>query len=116
EYDAAEATWRRLWEKVVREEKREAEWRVPCLAPAFANGTPMRDGNPIFTSVAPTLRRAVRVIQHEATTHELELDYWTDTFQGDEPIAELVIACALSDEVEQRAGELMRCWIKTGSV
>lgn len=116
EYVAAQARWRRLWERVVAAEQRAAEWQVPWFAPDFANGTPMRDGNPIFTAVSPTLRRGVRVIQHEPTADELELEYWTDTFEGAEPIAELVISCALSDQAEQQAAELMRCWIRSGCI
>jgi len=115
-YEAAQARWRQLWERVVCAHPHEAEWQVPWFAPEFANGTPMRDGNPIFTAVSPTLRRGVRVIQHEPATDQLEFDNWTDTFQGDEPIAELVISCALSEEAEERAYELMRRWITTGRV
>ena len=71
----------------------------------------MRDGNPIFSAVSPTLRRAVRIIQHEPSSDELELEYWLHTFQGDEAISELVISCALSEQAEREAGELIRAWI-----
>ena len=84
--------------------------------PEFANGTPMRDGNPIFSAVSPTLRRAVRIIQHEPSSDELELEHWLDTFQGDEPISELVISCALSEQVQEKAAGLIRSWIAAGRV
>ena len=96
ENESAAARWRRLWDRIVAEEGRQAEWQVPWFAPEFANGTPMRDGNPNFSAVSPTLRRAVRIIRHEPTSDELELEYWLDTFQGDEPISELIVSCALS--------------------
>ena len=116
EYESAQARWRRLWQRIVAEEKREAEWQVPWFAPEFVNGTPMRDGNPIFSAVSPTLRRGVRIIQHEPGGDELELEYWLDTFQGDEPIAELVISCALSEQAEDKAAKLIHSWVATGRV
>lgn len=116
EYEAAQARWRRLWDRIVAEEKREADWQVPWFAPEFANGTPMRDGNPIFSAISPTLRRGVRIIQHQPTSDELELEYWLDTFQGEEPIGELVISCALSEQGEKKAAELIRAWVTTGCV
>jgi hypothetical protein len=116
EYEAAQARWRRLWEKLLAAEKSEAEWKEPWFVAEFVNGAALRDGNPIFSAIAPALRRGVRIIQHEPTTDHLELEYWLDTFQGDEAIAELVISCALSDQAEQRAAELIRCWITTGRV
>ncbi len=116
EYESAQARWRQLWERLVVTEKREAEWQVPWFVPEFVNGTPMRDGNPIFSAVSPTLRRGVRIIQHEPTTDQLELDYWLDTFGSDETISELVISCALSDQAEQRASNLIRAWITDGRV
>ena len=115
-YESAQARWRQLWETLVAAEKLEAEWKVPWFVPEFVNGTPMRDGNPIFTAVSPTLRRGVRIIQHEPTTDQLELDYWLDTFRSDETISELVISCALSDQAEQQASHLIRAWITTGHV
>src|SRR6266851_4103413 len=116
EYESAQARWRQLWDKLIATEKLEAEWKVPWFASEFVHGTPMRDGNPIFSAVSPTLRRGVRILQHEPTTDQLELDYWLDTFGSDEPIYELVISCALSDQAEQRAADLIRSWITLGSL
>ncbi len=116
EYESAQARWRQLWDKLIATEKPEAEWKVPWFAPEFVDGTAMRDGNPIFSAVSPTLRRGIRVLQHEPTTDQLELDYWLDTFGSDEPISELVISCALSDQAEQRAADLIRSWITLGCV
>ena len=116
EYELAQARWRHLWEKLVATEKLEAEWQVPWFVPEFVNGTPMRDGNPIFSAVSPTLRRGVRIIQHEPTADRLELDYWLDTFGSEQSISELVISCALSDQAEQHASALIRAWITTGRV
>src|SRR5438876_2867614 len=56
----------------------------------------------------------VRILQHEPTNDQLELDHWLDTFGSDETISELVISCALSDQAEQRAADLIRSWITVG--
>jgi hypothetical protein len=116
DYERAQARWRQLWEQLVATEKQQGQWQVPWFVPEFVNGTPVRDGNPIFSAMSPTLRRGLRIIQHEPTSDELELDYWLDTFEGDEPMAELVISCALSVQAEQRAADLIRTWITTGHI
>jgi hypothetical protein len=116
EYEAAQARWRGLWDRIIATEKPEAEWKVPWFASKFADGTPMRDGNPIFSAVSPTLQRGVRILQHEPTSDQLELDYWLDTFGSDQAVSELVISCALSEQAEQRAADLIRPWIRSGRV
>jgi hypothetical protein len=116
EYKGAEARWRQLWDRIIATVKPVAEWTVPWFPPEFVNGTPMRDGNPIFSAVCPALRQGVRISQHEPTTDEVELEYWQDTFEGDEPIAELVISCALSDQVEEQVERLVIIWIERGDV
>jgi hypothetical protein len=115
-YESAQARWGHLWEKLVASERSNTEWKAPWFAPQFVNETPMRDGNPIFSALAPSLKRGIRIIQHEPTSDQVELDYWLDTFEGDERISELVISCALSDQAEQQASKLIRSWITTGRV
>jgi len=116
EYEAAQARWHQLWDRLTTAAHVQAEWHVPWFTPEFVNGTPMRDGNPIFSAVSPNQRRGVRIIQHEPTAGQLELDYWLDTFASEEPVSELVISCALSAEAEQKVSELLHAWITTGCV
>src|SRR5438093_10653472 len=114
EYESAQARSSDLWDRLIATEKPEAEWKVPWFLPEFINRMPMRDGNPIFSAVSPTLRRGLRILQHEPTNDQLELDYWLDTFDSDQPISELVICCALSDQAEQRVADLIRSWVTRG--
>jgi hypothetical protein len=110
EYSQAEGFWARLWAEIAEEDRRCGGWRCRWFQPQAPN-----DGNPIFTAVSDTQRKAIRVIQYEPTSHEPELDYWFDTFGGDESdpqaIRELVIACALSPETAQKAREIMSSWV-----
>lgn len=117
EYRSAQARWSELWDKLVAAQRPTTEWKSPWFASTFADGTPMSDGNPIFSAVSPVLKRGIRIVQHEPTTNQLELEYWLDT-AGDEAerIQELVISCALSREAEQRVEELLRTWIIGGNV
>jgi hypothetical protein len=116
EYERAEGYWLDLWDRIL-EEGQTDQWQAPWLATSFADGTPSRDGNPIFSAVSPARKLGVRVIQHAPTQDQGELEYWIDTFEGEEgPIRELVLSCALSDEVVRRAAELIRSWVARGEV
>ena len=50
EYAKAEAYWRDLWEEVARFAGQQWEWRQPWLRTTYADGTPFRDGDPIFSA------------------------------------------------------------------
>ncbi len=117
EYGRAERYWRNLWDQVLGAEDQADQWRAPWLSTTFADGTPFRDGNPIFSAVSPARKLGVRVIQHEPTEDRGELEYWIDSFEGEKgAIRELVLSCALSDEVVRRAAELIRSWVARGEV
>jgi hypothetical protein len=110
EYAQTVVFWESLWASIPDDERRRGGWRCGWL-PA----QPPKDGNPIFTAVSESQRKAIRVIQYEPTSQEEELDFWFDTFGGDstepEHIRELVISCALSVEAAQMAVKLMSLWI-----
>jgi hypothetical protein len=116
-YAEAEAFWLQLWESLVRFTGQQAEWKYPWLRTASANGTPFRDGDPIFSAISTERRMAVRVIQHEPEGDGAEVDFWVDTF-GDEgeAVRVLVISCSLSDEAAIYARDLLYSWLEQGAV
>jgi hypothetical protein len=118
EYAKAEAYWRRLWDGIARFTGQQYEWRTPWLQTAYADGTPFRDGDPIFSACSPNRGLGVRVIQYAPTSEETELDFWPDTV-GDEwsgEIRTLVISCALSEQAADIARDLILSWMRYGKV
>lgn len=109
-YLEAEEFWSRLWAEMPEDKRFRGGWRSEWFKPQRT-----KDGNPIFTAVSDTQRKAIRIIQFEPTCDEAEFDHWFDTFGGggEDPsaIRELVIACALSLETAQTARELMSAWV-----
>lgn len=117
EFESASDFWVSLWRRVVSESRGARVWTTPWLG----SGSPeLRDGNPIFDAWAPSQRRGLRIIQHPPFSTRCELEFWTDTFGGppEDPdaIVELVIACALSDESERLAIELIETWLEGNQV
>lgn len=117
QYAKAEAYWlHEVWDRIPDSCRRFGGWR-----PGWFASEPPYDGNPIFTAISDSLRKAVRVIQYEPllSGDARELDYWLDTFGGPatDPtvIHELVIACSLSLESAALAKKLMHAWL-TGSI
>jgi hypothetical protein len=113
EYEQVEAVWHERWDDLVRRVGQEWLWKSPWLNTHFADGTPCRDGNPIFSAVSPLRRLGVRVIQVEPSDNPRELHVWADTFAKGEPeaIKELVITCVLTDQTLLDAVDLMKRWI-----
>ena len=118
EYVQAEALWQTRWQELIRSVGQEGLWKSPWINTTFANGTPCRDGNPIFSAVCHSRRLGLRVIQQEASGNPRELDFWTDTFAEGEPEAvnELVISCVLTDETLGDAFDLLHQWVAEGEV
>lgn len=113
QYRHAEQFWHDLWKQIVEKGNVESLWQTPWL------GAPLADGNPIFSAVAPTLKRGVHVIQHEPASNEIELVWWLDKFgeEGFEPVIDqLVISCALSREAAAEAHELLWRWVIRGQI
>ena len=113
QYQQAEALWRERFGDLIRRIDQEGLWESPWLNTHFANGTPCRDGNPIFSAVSRSRRLGIRVIQLEPSGDREELSAWTDTFaQGEEgAIKELVLACVLTGPNLLEALERMKRWI-----
>jgi hypothetical protein len=113
EYEQAEALWRERWDDLVRRLGQEWLWESPWLNTTFADGSPCRDGNPIFSAVSLVRRLGVRVIQIGPSDNPRELYAWTDTFAKGSPesIKELVISCVLTAQTLLEAVDLMKRWI-----
>jgi hypothetical protein len=113
QYRHAEQYWEELWRRLLNRAGVAEKWQHPWL------GTPLSDGNPMFSAVSTELRRGVHVIQHAPTSDDVELVWWLDRFgeEGiDEVVDQLVISCALSREAAEQAEELMWPWITRGKV
>jgi hypothetical protein len=113
EYSLSEEHWIRLWEQIDPQIRAAHGWQHPWFAPLSRS---LSEGNPIFSSVSPILRRGIRVIQHELTQPGLEIQAWRDFFGGNssdpDRIEELVISCALSDGASEVALSLIEPWVK----
>lgn len=118
EYARAEALWKQRWQQLMDETGQGESWQTPWFNTAFLDGTPFRDGNPIFSAVCPSRRLGVQVIQLDPTEHDLEFRARADTFaKGDpEEVRYLAIACVLSDETLPRAIDAVRQWIRHETV
>jgi hypothetical protein len=113
QYEQAESVWQRSWQDLIGRTGTLDLWETPWFSTNFNDGTPCRDGNPIFSAVSPTRRLGIQVIQLEPEENPREITYWMDTFAKGEPeeVNELVIACVLSDQTLLDAVNLMRQWI-----
>ena len=118
QYEEAERLWRERWDDLMCRSRPYEVWKSPWLETTYADGTPQRDGNPIFSAVCPRDRFGVRVIQTEPSGEGRELFFWTDTFAEGEPeeVRELVITCVLTDETLLDAVDLMHQWVTLGEV
>lgn len=118
EYESTESLWRAKWQELIKWIGQEQLWTSPWINTKFANGTPFRDGNPIFSAVCFSRSLGIRVIQHESSENARELVFWIDTFAEGEKktVKELVISCALTQQTLNDAQDLMYQWITEGEV
>jgi len=76
------------------------------------DGAIYMDGNPIFNFRLDNSNRAVRIIQEEIETNDVEFSAWLDTLElENEKVDELVISLELSQESALLAVELINAWI-----
>lgn len=121
EYARAVRYWiDQVWDRVDCWAREEHGWRQPWADIDWESHEVFRDGNPIFSAYSQREQKAIRVIQHPPTRSDVEFEFWLDTFGGppSDPraIRELVISCALSDEVAERAYERMEAWVREGII
>jgi hypothetical protein len=108
QYAAAEQYWKDLFDQLA--EERGYSYR-PYINNNFGDGTPMMDGNPIFSAYSPKLNRAVRVIQHEPEDKDAIVSWTNDTeWEDGTPFTELVISLVLTEKTAADAQEKIRDW------
>lgn len=116
QYNKAVQYWKDLWGNASSHPPQFQGWRSPWINTIFEDGTPMQDGNPIFSAICQTKQRGLRVIQFEPDDTTTNFHYsLAVSGSGDitdpEAITELVIACALTDANALLAQLLMNSWI-----
>ncbi len=117
DYRASEGYWEALWLRTDANMIEKHQW----IHPWISTGSPdYLDGNPIFSACSRSLRRGVRIIQHEPTTQRLEIQAWPDfvggSYHDPDAIQELVISCALSEAAADWAMSLLRFWVAGRSI
>ena len=75
EYTRAESFWKQRWEQLMEEVGQGGSWRTPWFNTTFVNGTPFRDGNPIFSAVCPDRPRKKSVSTPVVATEPLRMPY-----------------------------------------
>jgi hypothetical protein len=118
QYEQAEGLWLKTWKELADEVGQAQLWQAPFYTTTFVDGTPCRDGDPIFSAVNPTRQLGVRIIQFEPPGDVEEIVSWLDTFAEGEPeeVRELVISCSLTDSTLLKARDLIRQWLTKGHV
>jgi hypothetical protein len=110
-YSQVEQFWIDLWGKI--DPALRGGWQQPWFEPLPPS---ISEGNPIFSAVAPSQRRGIRILQSEPMEKGLEFVAYADTFGGSifdpNSIHELVISCALSDAAARLAHSLIIVWVE----
>ncbi len=77
------------------------------------DGSLYTDGNPIYNFKIDNSNRAVRIIQEEIETNNIEFSAWIDTLKltDNNTVDELVISLELSNESVLLSIELINAWI-----
>ena len=85
---------------------------TPYLNTTFANGQEQYNGNPIINLHIKTRNKAIRIVQEEPETENVEISSWTNKIEIDNlPATELVICLELSPETELITFDLIEKWI-----
>lgn len=105
QYELSEIVWKLCWKVAIESTDRFAQWKTPWLKTCSDDGSPFRDGNPIFSAFSRDRQIGIRIIQDETE----ELSWRNDVLQDD--IKTLTINCSLSEQNVERAFKLIRWWI-----
>lgn len=111
-YAEAEQYWESLFDGIIRS----MGWtHRPYMQNRFGDGTPMRDGNPIFNAYVPEVDRAVRIIQ-EAPEDIEDIASWLNHTEWEDgtSFSELVISLVLTEETEAEALDRIKQWLQEG--
>lgn len=117
EYDAA----RGLWLQALKDIAPRFAWKgyEPYLAERFADGTPIRNGNPMVSFVNWGRSRAARVIQNDPRDFGVYFNaYLAEPLTVKRPnsrasveLSELVISCTLTQETLSNAMVTLAEWL-----
>jgi len=112
QYYALTAYWNNLWEKLVESTGKAGLWSPPADPARFANGTLVMDGNPILAAESVPLRKAVRIIQHDAPRPDRLIE-WKDERWNERagPLEELVLCLYLDVDTEAQAQRRLAAWL-----
>ena len=104
-YAAAEGSWHAILSA--------PGWRQGWLNTSFANGTPMRDGNPIASAIHVGKGRGVRVVQE--CDEQVAVSGWVAHVEGLQgPIEELVVHIVATDGTMKKARACIEHWMNGG--
>ena len=85
---------------------------APYLNTTFANGQEQLNGNPMINFHIKKRNKAIRIVQEEPETENVEISAWTNKIEIDNlPTTELVICLELSPESELITIDLIEKWI-----
>jgi hypothetical protein len=112
EYAQAQEFWKEQWQELISGLGEDHHWVIHSGGTFFADGTPCRDGNPIFSAVSLVRGLGIRIIQVEPNDNPREFGFWTDKLgEDDQALSELVIACVLTRETTAHAKNLITDWV-----
>ncbi|MBE9914102.1 hypothetical protein G8C92_08650 [Paenibacillus donghaensis] len=108
-YEAAEQYWKNLFFSLMHEGDT-YDWVTPYYNNQLADGTRMRDGNPIFSAVSRSSGRSIRIVI-ESDLEYADLTYWVDQKNGKN---ELVVVCGWTLPQLSKAEEVLGSWLGGG--
>ena len=118
EYSEAEQFWKDLIKKVMLENLQFNDWE-DWFNNKYADGTLVRDGNPIVSVISRNLKLGIRIIQYDpfdedATDNDFEIGAWVDYYGKsgkDKGIRTLVISCIVTEETEIMANKIIHAFL-----
>ncbi|WP_442789534.1 hypothetical protein [Paenibacillus sp. CAA11] len=84
----------------------QSDWVIPYYQTCFANGTRVRDANPIFSAKSISSGKSVRIILEPLESLE-GVEHWLDANEKNE----LVLVCSLSKSHAETVRSLILEWV-----
>lgn len=108
-FEAIEQYWKSLFINILNANDVN-DWITPYYNNQLADGTWLRDGNPIFSAKSRTSGRSLRIVL-EPFEEFAELRHWVDESDRIDAKMELVIVCAWTEQQVAKAEEIMAAWL-----
>lgn len=113
-YTACQEYWEQLIRDVVAAAGRSDFWE-PYIGPTYADGTTLRDGNPMWNGLSPDGKRSFKIIQWPvADLSQPELSLWfnhDDLGIPNEPEDDLTLSLSLTEETASMVRLLLSKWV-----